>query len=375
MQKLGKNIARKNMKKAAVIMAGGPGQRLWPRSSARKPKQFNHFAGDGTMIENTFNRLTQIFDIDEIYAVTTADLAGVLKESLQDLKSENIIVEPFGKNTEPCMALSAMFLQERYGEDVIMAAFPSDHIIFNRGEFIYSVETALESAERLDSIVTIGIKPTRPETGFGYVQIRHEDFDIPDDLYSKNIRKSETFAEKPDKATAERFLESGDFFWNSGIFTLKLSTFWDGMKRYSPEDYSLFEMLKASAGLDSFEENLELTYRQLSSTSFDYAVLEKAENVYVALSSFRWSDLGTWDEHYRQSMKDAKNNVVEGEALTVDTKNCLISSKSKLIAVVGVEDLIVIDEGDAMLICKRGASDDVKKIIETMRRKNIKRFL
>lgn len=371
---MSKNTER-SYKRIAIIMAGGLGARLWPRSTENSSKQFIHLLGDGTMIQNTVRRLMNIYPPEDIYVVTIKEMYELAKEQLKELPEENFILEPFIRNTAPCLALSSVILENKYSDDTVVSVFPSDHVIFNRGEFYESVNIACESAYSLDGIVTIGIKPTRPEKSFGYIQIKKDDQKGLGELYDRGLRYSANFAEKPDTATAQRFIDSGDFLWNSGIFTWKFKTFWDAMEKYWPEDTAMLKMLKDHVGTDNFKENVEHTYRQISSLSVDYAILEKAKNVYVVQSSFKWSDMGNWDELYRLSMKDARNNVIEGDVIPINASNCLVSSKGKLIGIVGVKDLVVIDSDDAMLICRKGHSDDVMEIVDFLRRKNINRYL
>ena len=363
------------VKKVAVIMAGGTGIRLWPRSTEKRPKQFIHLIGDGTMIQDTFDRLSKKFLTEDIYVTTTSEMAAVVSEQLPQLPQENIIIEPFARNTAPCIALSAILLGRKYSPDTILAVFPADHVIFNNEEFYDSLETSFDAASDLKGIVTIGLHPTRPETGFGYVQVKKDFHGKLGELYDRGVRYSTTFAEKPDAATAKRFIDSGDFLWNSGIFIWRFDTFWQSIQKYWPEDAELFNVLRDHIGKDTFKENLEQTYRQISSLSIDYAILEKADNVFVVQSSFRWSDLGNWDEIYRLMMKDARNNVFEGDVIPINSTNCFVSSNGKLISIIGLNDLIVIDSDDALLICRRKQSDDVKEVIDFLRRKQINRFL
>ena len=362
-------------KRVAVVMAGGYGARLWPRSTEKMSKQFIHLLGEGTMIQNTINRVSKIFDMEDIYIVTIKKMVNHIKKQLPDLPEENIIVEPFIRNTAPCLALSAVILSRKYGPDTVMAVFPSDHIIFNKGEFYQAVNIACDAAGQTNGIVTIGIQPTRPEKSFGYIQFKRNKREDLGELYSQGVRYSTTFAEKPDTATAKRFIDSGDFLWNSGIFVWTFQTFWDSMDKHWPEDTAIFKILHDHVGKDSFNANVEQTYKQVTSLSIDYALLEKADNVFVVQSFFRWSDMGNWDELYRLSMKDARNNVIEGDVIPVNSHNCLVSAKGKLIGLVGVKDLIVIDTDDAMLICKRGQSDDVLEVVDFLRRKKISSLL
>jgi len=273
-----------------------------------------------------------------------------------------------------CLALTATAISGQCDDDTILFAFPSDHVIFNVREFQQSLETACNVAYETKGIVTIGITPTRPEPSFGYIQVNDNDDGI-EDFYEQGVRRTTTFAEKPDTATAERFIETGDFLWNSGIFVWRNDTFWQAFEKYLPEHHRLFKLLNKHIGKYSFKGVVEYIYRQMEAVSVDYAILEKADNVFVVESTFSWSDLGTWDELLRLSMKDARNNLIEGDVIAINTTNCMVSANNRLIGIVGTSDLIVIDSEDALMICRRGHSEDVRELVDFMKRKQIKMFL
>ncbi|MCX6156309.1 MAG: sugar phosphate nucleotidyltransferase [Candidatus Kapabacteria bacterium] len=362
-----------NKNKVAIIMAGGLGARLWPKSTEKNPKQFVYLLDEGTMIQNTVDRLLGFFDPEDIYIVCTSLHHTLLTEQVSKLAHENIIIEPFGRNTASCIALTAVLLGKKYSPNTVIFSFPSDHVIYNKGEFYQSLETAFNTAYQADRIVTIGIQPSRPETGYGYIQIKNDE--IPDsELHSQGVRATTTFAEKPDIATAQRFIESGDFLWNSGICIWSFSTFWSALDKYMKEISIYFRQLESSIGKESFNKEIEIIYRQIPDISIDFGILEKADNVFVVQSSFRWSDVGNWDEVYRLSMKDARNNVIIGDVISVNNNNCFVSASERIIGIVGVKDLIVIDSEDSLLVCKRGHSEEVKSITDYMRRKHINKF-
>lgn len=362
------------MKKIALIMAGGLAYRFWPRSTDKLPKQFIHLIGEGTLIQNTVMRLIPYFNIDEIYIITSEQYADVIENQLPLIPKENIILEPLSRNTSACIALAATLLSNKLDDDTIIMAFPSDHVIYNVREFHQSLDIAANIALETKGIVTIGITPSRPETAYGYIQFKNEPVGL-DKYYEQGARYCTTFAEKPDVATAKRFVDSGDFLWNSGIFIWRKGTFLESCRKYLPEHYNLFEQLKKHIGKASYFGAVDYIYKQLQSVSVDYAILEKADNVYVIASTFNWSDLGTWDELYRLSRKDGRNNFIEGDVITVNSSNCFVNSNGKLIAMVGVDNLIVVDSDDAMLICRRNHSEDVKEIVDYLKRKNINKYL
>lgn len=362
------------MKKIAVIMAGGLGNRLWPRATEKTPKQFVHLTGEGTMIQNTIMRLSPIFPIEDIYIVTSESMQEYIYDQLPMVPKENIILEPFSKHTAPCLALTALAIREKYTPDTVMVAFPADHMVYNVREFHYSVETAVKLASDRAGIVTIGVTPTRPEPDFGYVQVKNDRADLGE-LYDSGVRYSTTFAEKPDIETAKRFIQSGDFLWNTGIFVWSLYTFWRAFEKYLPEHTRLLEVLKKTSPTQWQPSDIEYVYRQMQAVSVDYAILEKADNVFVVEAAFNWSDLGNWDELYRLSIKDGRNNLIEGNVIATETQNCFISSTDKLIGVVGVKDLFIIEGDDSILICKRGNSEAIKDITDYLRRKQINMYL
>lgn len=362
------------MTKIALILAGGTGTKLWPKSREKQPKQFVHFVGEGTMLMNTYLRLLPLFPLENIFVVTPSYFKHFVEEQLPELPNENIITEPFPRNTAPCIALAMTQLSKKFDKNTVVAAFPSDQVIYNIREFHHSLEIAMSVANELNGIVTLGLKPTRPATSYGYIQVKQNSRDLGF-LYDNGVRYTTTFAEKPDLETAKRFIETGDFLWNSGIFVWKFDEFWKAFDLYLPDQSKIFKVLKKFVGKDSFQMALEDAYKKIDSVSIDYAILEKAQNVFVVESSFGWSDLSNWDEVYRLSMKDGRDNFIEGDVITVNVSNSYILSEDKLIAISDLDNIIVIHTKDALLICKRGKSENVQEIIDYMKRKQIVRFL
>jgi mannose-1-phosphate guanylyltransferase len=355
-------------------MAGGVGNRLWPRSTEKTPKQFVHLTGEGTMIQNTLMRLLPIFPMEDIYVVTSESMKEYVYDQLPQIAKENVILEPFSKHTAPCLALTDIALKDKYEEDAVMMAFPADHLVYNVREFQYSVELAAETAYDKQGIVAIGVTPTRPEPDFGYVQVKNNPEGLGE-LFERGVKHCATFAEKPDVETAKRFIDSGDFLWNTGIFAWTLKTFRQQFEMHQPENDRLFGLIRKQKFSDLNMDEIEYIYRQIQAVSLDYAILEKADNVYVVEASFRWSDLGNWDELYRISVKDSRNNLIEGNVVAIDAANCFISSTDKFIGAVGVKDLIVIESEDAIMICHRGDSEGIKHVVDYLRRKQIVRYL
>ncbi|MCX7909295.1 MAG: sugar phosphate nucleotidyltransferase [Ignavibacteria bacterium] len=358
----------------AIVMAGGQSPALWPKSSEKLPKQFQHFIGNGTLLQNTIERILKIFPIENIFVVTSNNFSNIIEEQLPELPKSNVIYEPFARHTLPCVSLALTQLSLDTRDETVFVLFPSDHHIANIGEFYQTLEVAIEFARSRDAIVAIGVTPTRPETHYGYIQIDRNSEGL-EGFYEKGIRFSKTFAEKPDYDTARRFLSTGEFLWNTGIYVMKVSTFWNTLKVCSSEIYNYFTILKKFVGRPQFEQALLETFRQIQSESIDTGIMERTSNVYAIESGFTWSDVGTWDEIYRLSLKDADNNCLVGDIIAMDTKNCLIQTDEKPIAVVGVEDLLIIDSKRALLICKRGLSDRVGEIVSYLRRKNAEPLL
>lgn len=362
------------MRKVAVIMAGGSGAKFWPRTTELNPKPFIHLFGEGTMIQNTVFRLLPYFAAEDVYIITSEGNKDFIAEQLPIIPPGNIILEPFARNTAPCLGLASMFLSAKYPEDTIMMAFPADHVINNVREFHNSLDIAAGVAFDKEGIVTIGVMPTRPEPSFGYVQIRETREGI-EDYFDKGVRTTTTFAEKPDINTARRFINSGDFLWNSGMFIWRLDVFTKKFAEFLPDHSALFKPVQKAFGTDAFSPALELAYRQMESVSIDYGILEKCEDVFVVESTFNWSDLGSWDELFRLSMKDGRNNFIEGDVIALNSSNSLISAHNKFIGAVGVDNLIIIDSEDSLLICKRGHSEEIIELVDYLRRKQINRYL
>lgn len=357
----------------ALIMAGGVGARFWPRSRERSPKQLLEIIGNGTMLQNTVYRLDPIVARENILIVTNKHQYHEVQRQLPQIPSENIIVEPFGRNTAPAIGLAAEILEKRVS-DAIMIALPADHLVHDIRAFHEIIERGIQVAEVTDGLVTIGIRATRPETGYGYIQ-------YIDEQQAKDYRKLgayrvKTFAEKPNLVTAQRFIESGDFVWNSGIFIWKASTILKAIREYLPELADELKQLNESIDTEKFSEALEMAYHEMRGISIDYGVMEKSMNTFVIPGEFGWSDLGSWDEVYRMLPKDEMGNTFSGNIFSKDTRNCyILGSDDKMIAVIGGEDQIIIDTGDALLICAKGRSQEIKEIVDHLRRKQMNEFL
>jgi len=343
----------------AVIMAGGVGSRFWPRSKEKTPKQLLKIIGEQTMIQETVARLNGIVKNENIYIITNKiQMAGVLTQ-LPKLPIQNIIEEPFGRNTAACIGLASVLIRKR-DPDAVTIILPADHIIQGAEEFQKTLLQAVKFAEESDSIVTIGIPPSKPETGYGYIQI--DENEVSDKIY-----KVLTFAEKPNYATAVRFVESGDFFWNSGMFIQRTDVILDEMKELMPELYEGLMKIKNAIGKDDYTEILKTVYGHLKNISIDYGIMENSQKVHLIKGTFMWSDVGSWEAVYEISEKDKDGNIKVGHVYTEMSNNSYVYSPNKFAAIIGVDNLIVINDGDALLICRRDKSQDVKKIVDYLR--------
>jgi mannose-1-phosphate guanylyltransferase len=357
----------------AVIMAGGVGSRFWPRSREKNPKQLLEIVGEQTMIQNTVRRLHGFVDEKNIFIVTNKLQKNAIIKQLPNIPVENIIVEPVGRNTAPCIGLAALFI-DRLDPKGIMVVLPADHIIANEEEFLRVLRVSSGVAHETSALVTIGIHPTHPETGYGYIQVKEkmEDNKLVNVI---GVFEVKTFAEKPNYATAVSFLESGDFYWNSGMFIWRVDVILEEIQRSLPELYTQLHNLQPSIGTSLFDQYLETTYGLIRGISIDYGVMEKARKVYVVKGDFGWNDLGSWDEVVRISPKDEQGNFTNGKVINVNTKNTYVYTSDKLIATVGVDDLVIINTPDAILVCKKGESQNVKEIVDHLRRKQMNEYL
>jgi mannose-1-phosphate guanylyltransferase len=357
----------------AVVMAGGVGTRFWPRSREKTPKQLLEILGKGTMVQNTVSRLEDIVPPHDTYVVTNRGQRSLLTRQLPQIPEENIIDEPVGRNTAPCIGLAALHVRRR-SPTAIMIVMPADHTIRDTEEFNRVLHLAVRAAEESNSLLTIGIHPTRPETGYGYIQIYNEEGDH-NPYFNRGVLKVKTFAEKPNRQVAERFLASGDFLWNSGMFVWRVDTILAHIKQCLPDLHEELMKIDRVIGTPQYQSTLEKAYGVMRGISIDYGVMEKADVVYTIRGDFGWSDLGSWDEVWHQSGKDSSGNSINGHVIQKDTKNCYIYSPGKVVATIDVEDLIIVNTDDALLVCRRGRSQDVKDVSDYLRRKQMNEFL
>ena len=344
--------------KYAVIMAGGIGTRFWPASRKEHPKQFLDVFGDGTLIQNTVARLQGLVPPERCLIVTHERYVEKTQKQLPAVPEENILAEPISRNTAPCIAYAATTLAKRDPE-ATMAVLPADHVIGNVEQYHKTLDVAFETARERNALVTIGIEPTHPSTGYGYIQY-DEAGDEETELRACPVR---TFAEKPDQSTAERFIDAGDFLWNSGMFIWRADTILDQIETHLPDAHEAFAPVREADGeIDA--ETLTKAFQNSPRISIDYGVMEQADTVYVVPGAFDWNDVGDWRAVYDLSEKGEHGNVIEGDVIMQDSSRCLVQTEERLVVLVGINDQVVVDTGDAVLVCDRESAQQVKQVVE-----------
>lgn len=357
------------MKIVAVIMAGGKGERFWPKSRSNMPKQFLSLTDDGkTMIQHTVERIRPLAEIEDILVVTNKNYAGLVKEQLPEIPQENVLLEPKARNTAPCIGLAATYIQKKY-KDAIMIVLPSDHLIKFNGIFINTLKDAIQVAQQDENMVTIGITPNYPETGYGYINFGEQK------PGATNIYKVERFVEKPNLELAKEYLDSGKYLWNSGMFVWKTSTILKQFEKYIPSIYQGLLNIEEAIGTQREMDTLEKEFSEFTPESIDYGIMEKAESIYTLPGSFGWDDVGSWLALERFNRSNEDGNVVSGNVISIHTKNAIVQGSDKLIATIGVENIIIVDTPDATLICAKDSTQDVKKVIENLKICNRNQYL
>ena len=349
-----------------VIMAGGIGSRFWPLSRTKKPKQFLDILGTGkTLIQQTFDRLKSVFPVENIFVVTNEDYNGLVMKQLPEISENQILLEPLRRNTAPCIAYANYKIRQKDSNAVILVS-PSDHIILKEQEFIDVIKKGLEFVKGNDALLTLGIQPSRPETGYGYIQINGGKGKIE---LNDSIRKVKTFTEKPNQEMAELFLKSGDFFWNSGMFFWSLGSIQKAFELYLPEIDTLFKEGLELYNTPQESEFIGRVYSNCRNISIDYGIMEKAENVYVLCSDFGWSDLGTWGSLYDMLNKDENKNTKTGSNIfTYNTQNCIINIPDNKLAVIqGLDDYIIVESENILLICRKQDEQKIKNFVNDVR--------
>ncbi len=341
-----------------VILAGGSGSRFWPYSRSSRPKQLLNIIGDRSMLQMTVDRLKKIKKVTHIYIITRKDLYDQIIDEIDGIDPANVLVEPAGKNTAPAIGLMGAYLGLDNPDD-IMGVFPSDHLIVGHHKFEKVINTADHLARKGENLVTIGIKPTHPSTAYGYIQ-----YDENSEIDHLDAYHVKTFAEKPHEKLAKRFLSSGDFLWNAGMFFWRIGTFMDSLKEFLPELYeSLGDIAPKLNSGESFDDLWEL----IEPESIDYGLLEKALNIYVVAGDFQWNDIGSWNALYDVLNNSKDGNMIKGNGEVMNGKNNLIHSTGRFTAVVGANDLIVVNTDDATLVVPKSKVEEVKQLVELLK--------
>ena len=348
-------------------MAGGAGQRFWPLSRTKIPKQFLNFSGKDKLLNETIGRIEKLITPEDVYIITNGEHVEKVKKIIsENAGKENIIAEPAMRNTAPCIGYVAMQLKAWYG-DCIMCIFPSDHYIENEDEFVKTVNIAIETARREEVLVAIGIEPTYPATGYGYIK-----YCVQEQADAKSVVK---FVEKPQYEIAKEYVESKEFLWNSGIYICRVSTILKEIERFIPKLYSrLLDIRKAKE--DGRDEAVQHIYQQLESISIDYGVMERSNIVKVIPSNhLGWNDIGSWESLNVFHKMDCNGNVTIGDNVNIDTKNSIVYSDGRMIATLGIENLIVVETEDVILICDRNRGQDIKRLVEVLEEKKMNEYL
>lgn len=353
-----------------AIMAGGIGSRFWPKSRVAYPKQFLDILNTGkSLIQHTYERFAAFIPEENIFVVTSDEYMGIVKQQLPQMYAENIIAEPSRKNTAPCVAYISYKLYQKDTEASLIVA-PSDHLISDNENFRQICSKALDFVSQIKAFITLGITPTHPNTGYGYIQ--HDSLAVADNIY-----KVKTFTEKPSLEIAKSFIESGDFLWNAGIFVWQVKNIIKAFETFQPEMAELFESEKKNFNTAGEYEAIERIYPLCTNVSIDYAIMERADNVYVIPSSFGWSDLGTWNSAYENLEKDYLDNAVAGDnVIIIDSTKCMISApQEKLLLLQGLDDFIVVDTEDVLLICKKEKEQEIKHFVAEVKRNKGDQYL
>ncbi|MBS1927438.1 MAG: mannose-1-phosphate guanylyltransferase [Chitinophagaceae bacterium] len=353
-----------------AIMAGGIGSRFWPMSRTEYPKQFLDILNTGrTLIQATFDRFAEFIPTENIFIVTAENYKSIVISQLPGLNEANILCEPSRKNTAPCIAYVSYKLHE-LNPDANLICAPADHLITDREKFKSVCQEALNFTAHIKALLTLGIKPINPNTGYGYIQF--EPFAV-----GENIFKVKTFTEKPDKELAKAFISSGDFLWNAGIFVWQVKSIIQAFEKLLPEIHEMFFAERANFNTSFEKEAIERIYPQCVNISIDYGIMEKADNVYVIPSSFGWSDLGTWASAYETLEKDYLENAVAGNNVVVidAQRNMVHVNNEKLVLLQGLEDFVIVDTDDVLLICKKDNEQDIKQYVAEIKRNKGDKFL
>jgi mannose-1-phosphate guanylyltransferase len=351
-----------------IIMAGGVGSRFWPYSRQAHPKQFLDVLGVGkSLLQLTYHRFLPLCQKENIYIVSNASYYDLIKKQLPEMTDDQILLEPNLRNTAPCIAYASYKIACKHPNATTIVT-PADHAIFMEDVFIQTCRTAIDFADSDGRLVTIGIKPSRPETGYGYIQFKHDS--------DGEVKKVKTFTEKPQAELAKAFFESGDFVWNAGIFIWKTKAIIEAFEKFLPEIAETFSAISDQYYTDEEKGKIGWAYERTKAISIDYGVMEKADNVYVVPGEFGWSDLGSWSSLHEYHDKDDHGNVIDGTAMTYDSNDCIIRSpKDKLVVIQGLEGYLVADCDNVLMICKKDDEKQIRSIVNDVKSEKGEKFV
>jgi len=351
------------MKNVAVLMAGGRGQRFWPHSRFDTPKQLLSITGGSSMIRETVNRISPLIDLSDVFISTTEDLFNSIKDAIPEVDYLNYILEPEGRDTAACIGLTAVIIEHRYKDsDTTMIILPIDHIIKDKEKFLQTIKEACELARETGNLITIGIKPSRPETGYGYICVGEEVKKI-NDIIACRVKK---FTEKPNLEAAKKFISEGNYLWNSGMFIWTCKDILKAIEKEMPHLFKGLMKIKDSLGTLHKKEIMKEVFFGLEKISIDYAIMEKVSNRLVVKGDFKWDDIGSWTSMERIFPQDKDGNVIQGGHEGVDTKNCIVINDEGLIVTIGLSDLVIVSSGDIKLIYPKKREGYLKEIIKRM---------
>ena len=359
------------MRITVLIMAGGKGERFWPKGRRALPKQFLKLTNsDKTMLQLTWERIRELAGPEDIFVISNEAYGGLVKEQLLDIPDANVICEPEGRDTAPCIGLGAMYVRKRYpDEDAVMIVLPADHLIKDNAAFAGTLRKAADAAQESSGLITLGIRPSYPETGYGY--IKYGDEKIGEDVF-----KVEAFKEKPDEATAKEYLKNGDHLWNSGMFIWKLSAIEEAFEKYLPQVAGVLNGIRQDIGTAHEKDTLRSDFAKAQKISVDYGIMEKADNIFTIPGEFGWDDVGSWNAMDRVYKPDDHGNVITGNSLARDTKrSIMVNDTDKLLCVMGMDDIVAVNTDDAILVCPKSRTGEIKELIKDIEAKGFEKYL